>query len=139
VVIDAGDKAVQDAARRLVGLLRLTLGDPGDADCAMQQIAPDVSRPENFGLRTESPAAQSIHLPQPILGHGKAQSKVQVDGRRGVHVRHSGMVAQDLDPAADRRVEYGIGRWQTSAQHCVVQFGSHDRMVCRMLAETCQV
>ena len=73
-----------------------------DADGEMGDIAGNVGGPEDFRLAAERAAAQPVHLPQPILGHGDTQTEIQVRRAGGVDMRDAGSVAQDLHAAADR-------------------------------------
>ena len=71
----------------------------------MRDVAGEVGRPEDLRLSAQRTAAQPIHLPQPILRHRDAETKIQIGRAGGVDVRNTGAVAQDLDAAADRAGE----------------------------------
>ena len=68
----------------------------------MRDVAGDVGRPEDLRLAAERAPAQPVHLPQPILRHGDAETEIQIRRAGGVDVRDAGTVTQDLDAAAHR-------------------------------------
>ena len=100
LAIDAGDERGDHTVRRLVHRVGFARRDLVDADGQMRDIAGDVGRPENFRLAAQRAAAQPIHLPQPILRHGDAQTKIQILRAGGIDVRDTRPVTQDLDAAA---------------------------------------
>ena len=66
------------AARLLVRAAHLAGGNLGDADGVVHQVTCDILRAKDFRLAAQCAAAQAVHLPQAILGHGVAQAKVDV-------------------------------------------------------------
>ena len=75
---------------RDIGVLRAFYADK-------KGLFPDQFSEVRFERSGDAAAAQPVHLPEPVLGHGEAEAIIEVGGRGCVDVRNAGLVADDLD------------------------------------------
>ena len=80
-----------------------------EVEAPEQLVDPDGTGAEKLGQAALRGAPEHGHLPEPVLGVGKAEAEIDIGIRFAEDMRHGGVVAHDLDRARDAGDGEGFG------------------------------
>ena len=107
VGVDSGRVRLDLRAVGLAELRVLRLGDAREVHRAQEAVAVYRGLAEHLAQPARADPAGELHLPEPVLGVNVALGEEEVVPGRRPHVRHAGVVAENLHLSVEAGYRYG--------------------------------